>query len=903
MSLGALTFAAPWLLLAFVVLPVIWWLLRLTPPSPKRQSFPAIRLLRGLAPKEETPAHTPWWLIVLRLTVAALLILAVARPLLNAKPGLEDDGKPLLLVIDDGWSAAPHWQEHIVALDDILARAERQERSAAILTTAPLADGSPLKVSDLMTANEARARLKGLAPSPWSGNRAAAAKAIKDLPAGNGFTVIWASDGLESAGSSALSAALSVLGPVTVLADPAARVARLLRGLESDGNELVVTLERADDQGADGATVVAERGDGREVTRIPVTWEQGEASAEGRTELPLELRNAIERLRIEGEASAGANFLLDERWRRRPVGLAVEAGAGNNTPLLSEVFYIERALDPFAAVSTGDLASLLAQPLAVIVIPDRGALSDEDVAALDKFVREGGLVLRFAGPRLAENPDTLLPVKLRLGGRTLGGVMTWDTPATLAPFPSESPFAGLTIPPDVAIRRQVLAEPSLDLSEKTWARLSDGTPLVTAERREKGLLVLFHTTANTDWSDLALSGLFVELLRKSIAAAQGIAGAGEAALPPLELLDGFGHLGKPPVTAVSLPAGPATVLPSTPPGYYGNDSERRALNLTDSVPELAPLTDLPATFASQPYVAGEEQDLMPWLLIAAFVLLLVDFLAGLTLRGLLTGAGRSGALLALALLIPGFDPAKAQTSDDSFAILASQETRLAFIETGDATIDDISRAGLTGLTQVLMNRTSVDVLAPMGIDLARDEIVFFPLIYWPVTDSQPALDEAEAKKVNAYLAAGGTILFDLREPTGDVSVPGYQTSGTEALRALLAGVEVPSLMPLPPEHVLTKAFYLMQDFPGRYEGGALWVDAAESGQHDGVATVIIGSNDWAAAWAVGEEGRALYALVPGGERQREMAYRFGVNLVMYALTGNYKADQVHVPFILERLGQ
>ena len=103
--------------------------------------------------------------------------------------------------------------------------------------------------------------------------------------------------------------------------------------------------------------------------------------------------------------------------------------------------------------------------------------------------------------------------------------------------------------------------------------------------------------------------------------------------------------------------------------------------------------------------------------------------------------------------------------------------------------------------------------------------------------------------------------------------------------------------------MLTKSFYLMQDFPGRFTGGALWIGTAEGRVNDGVASVMVGSNDWAGAWAISEFGRPLYAVVPGGERQRELAYRVGVNLVMYALTGNYKADQVHVPFILERLGQ
>ena len=115
-------------------------------------------------------------------------------------------------------------------------------------------------------------------------------------------------------------------------------------------------------------------------------------------------------------------------------------------------------------------------------------------------------------------------------------------------------------------------------------------------------------------------------------------------------------------------------------------------------------------------------------------------------------------------------------------------------------------------------------------------------------------------------------------------------------------------MPVPPEHVITKSFYLLQGFPGRYVGGQLWIEAAaaETGDNvnsERVSGLIVGSADWAAAWAIDEAGRPALPLEPGGARQRELAFRVGVNFVMYALTGNYKADQVHVPTLLERLGQ
>ena len=161
---------------------------------------------------------------------------------------------------------------------------------------------------------------------------------------------------------------------------------------------------------------------------------------------------------------------------------------------------------------------------------------------------------------------------------------------------------------------------------------------------------------------------------------------------------------------------------------------------------------------------------------------------------------------------------------------------------------------------------------------------------------------------------GGTILFDTRD--GDRAVASSGGAGQEVLRRLLHGLDIPPLVTVPEGHILTKSFYLLSDFPGRYASGQIWVEAprqsdegvddpnaATAWSSDGVSSIIIGSNDWAAAWARDDSGRPLAAVTPGGERQRELAMRFGVNLVMYTLTGNYKSDQVHVPALLERLGQ
>ena len=248
------------------------------------------------------------------------------------------------------------------------------------------------------------------------------------------------------------------------------------------------------------------------------------------------------------------------------------------------MFYLDRALEPFSEVQRATLGNLLDGRFAVVALADIGQVVAADRPALERWLENGGVLVRFAGPKLAEGADDLLPVRLRSGTRLLGGALTWSTPARLGAFPPESPFAGLRPPADLRVLRQVLAEPDLDLSSKTWARLEDGTPLVTAERRGNGWLVLFHVTANTAWSDLPLSGLFVEMLQRLVGLSQGVAGAqGAAALPPLASVDGFGRLGPP--RAGVLPAGPevfeeARIGPQHPPGFYGTQESRRALNLS-----------------------------------------------------------------------------------------------------------------------------------------------------------------------------------------------------------------------------------------------------------------------------------------------------------------------------------
>jgi hypothetical protein len=934
-----LAFATPLVLSALVLLPAIWWLLKLTPPRPRIETFPPTRILAEIVPKDEQPARSPWWLTALRLLLAALIILALAgpvwRPAGESAPG---DG-PLLVVLDNDWAAARNWPARVDTAKRIVALAERSGRPVTLVATAE-APAQEFAPSDAATAI---ARIDALQPRPYPADRAAIAAAMAPAVAARPFGgVAWLASGLGGEDAAAFARFLNetVKAPASVYDGDGTTLDGLLPPA-TGSDALTLAVIRSDSRLVDAGQIEARDLKGRSVGVAPFAFKAGEARAEAVFDLPTELRNEIVRVEIAGSANAGAVQLLDDRFKRRRIGI-VSGGSNdsNAQPLLSPRYYLTRAVQPFADVinaSDANAATAIPQLIdggaAVIVLADIGTLTPEIEERLSKWVEDGGTLLRFAGPRLAAattGENTLVPVRLREGGRSLGGSLSWSSPQPLASFAPGGPFAGMAVPGDVTVSRQVLAEPDANLQARTWAALADGTPLVTGARLGKGWLVLFHVTADTSWSNLPLSGSFVDMLRR-IAAFSAVpttaakAGAVEGSsggvmLPPWRLLDGFGRTVTADPLARPLPAAAEAVAPTRehPPGLYGNDDAFRAVNLLAADATLPPFDAKLVNGASTAaYPTTAPTDLSPWLLVVALVCLVADALAVLWLNGgLRLRRAAPVAVLALALMAAlAPRPAHADAASDQFAMDAVNATRLAYVVTGNASIDEVSREGLAGLSRELANRTALEPSDPIGVDVAKDELSFFPLLYWPIDPSSPMPTSETLARIDAYMKQGGTILFDTRDeldrPPGSDGFAG--TPEAERLRAMLTGLDIPPLEPVPSNHVLTKAFYLLADYPGRYSGSPLWVETSAADDEasgdrpvrpgDGVSSILITANDLAGAWATDPDGRFLYPTVPPDPRQREMAYRTGINIVMYTLTGNYKADQVHVPALLERLGQ
>lgn len=900
-------FAAPWLLLGFFVLPLLWWLVRASPPSPRRQSFPALRLLIGLEEQTEQPERTPPWLLLLRLLALACLITGLAGPILNPRPGPVGQG-PLLLILDNSWATAADWADRIAAAHAAIAAAGRDGRPVALLATAADIDGTPPAILGPMPAARAASRLAAVRPHPWPPDRAADARALATWHAPD-TSILFVDDGIAApAGEAAFRAALARAGTVTDLRAAIAAPLLLPPALR-DGTQqirlaaLPVAAERH-------FAVLAEGAEHRILTRIRLTMPAGQSSAEAPLGLPTSLANQVTMLRLAGSPSAGGTLLLDGQWRRRIVGLVAAAGDNADAPLVGPLYYLNRALGPDAELRHGTLDQLLAEPLSALILSDRPLPPGPERDAVTHFVEQGGLLIRFGGPQMAESgPDPLLPVRLLQQDRSLGGALSWSKPEHLAPFPASSPFAGLTVPRDVTVRRQLLADPASLGQASVWATLTDGTPLVSSAPLGRGRIVLFHVTADADWSNLPLSGLFPEMLDRLVHLAAGLGETNpQAELAPVSVLNGYGDLGSPSGTAVPIRAGDlAHLLPSpkAPPGFYGAAGDRRALNLGGALPPLAAAPAVPG--AARALLGGgrPERALGPALLAAALALLILDLLASLVLRGALARPRRRRAKAALLFALSLACAPSAQAAGTPQVPAAALQTSLAYVVTGNAQVDALSAEGLSSLSDFVTSRSAAILGDPVGVVPGRDDLSLYPLLYWPVLPGDAALPSGAIAALNQFMAGGGILLIDTEgsDSGAQGSGAGMQPGAAIALRAAVAGLDVPPLASLDPRHVLAHSFYLLRSFPGRFTGAPVWVARNPQASNDGVSPIIIGSNDWVAAWAMNQDGSFPYGTLPGNDEQRLYAYRFGMNLVMYALTGTYKGDQVHVPSILERLGQ
>ncbi len=921
--IGPVTFLAPLALFGLLALPVIWFVLKITPPKPLLQVFPPLRLLGGLKKEEDTPNATPLWLLIFRLLMGALLAIALAKPILF-KPA-QDSNRPVTLIIDNSWAAAGNWPAVVSEAEALVKQALSNNQMVAVLRSVDIGGENN---GGFIPPTEALSVLRGLQPYAYRPDRTGLIKQMSALDLSKS-DIVWLSDGLdygpnygpeygpeyglaEDFKAALKSGGLQVRSrPLVKLYRPASEFSPVLAGaVVETANGFRAAWHRTDSTSLRTLNIAAYNAQGRVLARSEISFAPGVVKTEAEFELPAELRSRVSLLKPEGISSAGAVILLDDNWGRPLVGL-LKGSDANTQPLLSEWHYIEEALAPSADIYKGDLDELLAVSPSIIFMSDRARTENP---LLTRYVEDGGMLVRFAGPRLAKRSDALLPVPLRSGDRSIGGALAWEVPQGFDGFAKDSPFFGLSTHEDIVVRKQVLATPGAGTDTSTWARLADGSPVITSARRGMGRVVLFHVTAGPDWSSLPLSGLYVQMLERLLPLARsggsgtktsGTQSSGDWTAE--RTFDGFGNLGSPPLSARPIPHSDFAAAKASrdhPPGLYRQGLRRQALNTVKSPDDYTALSG--SGFEKAVYGGRKPKSLSGTLLGLFALMMAIDVAMSLLASGRLNRQIWQASASLLAVIFIAVAPQDGYAQDrkndgqnDALAL------HLAYVITGNAQIDRLSKGGLEGLVFELDRRTTIEPKGVRGVNIETDELAYYPFLYWPVLPNAGPLSPKAADKLNKFMAGGGILVLDTQDQDRRRLFSGETHPG---LAQLSKNLDIPRLA-APSNapgnsHVLTKSFYLINIFPGRWSDGKLWVEAGKSGTaRDGVTSVIVGSNDWAAAWGKDERGRTLTVIENEIPRQREMAIRFGVNLTMYSMSGNYKDDMVHAAKIIERLGE
>ena len=412
----------------------------------------------------------------------------------------------------------------------------------------------------------------------------------------------------------------------------------------------------------------------------------------------------------------------------------------------------------------------------------------------------------------------------------------------------------------------------------------------------EGEIILFHIGANNDWSNLPMSSLFPDMINRVLLFSKNYNSSNLKNLNLNKEINGFGNLVSPKkVVTIDSFDKLKTIKPSfnNPPGQYENNQISIVLNLSTNIKQYE--TQKKDTNVLSNYSFKKTKDLSSTILKIILTMFILDILITIMIKNNVNFFKiftKRNNLLVFILFFLSFM---------KFDTLNASETFLAYIKIKKPQIDNISENGLETIRNLLITRTSINPKGVIGLDIKSDDIFSYPFIYWPLTKNLLNIKKQEIIKIKNYLNNGGIFFFD---------IIGFSRKNLnlkekkfEKIRFFLNEIGANELSIIPKGHTLTKSFYLLNKFPGKWDNRILFVENNNLEYKDGVSSIILGFNNWAKAWALDNNNLPLFPVVPGGERQRELSYRFGINIAMYALTGNYKSDQIHSKSILKRLSK
>ncbi len=891
-------FINPYALWGLLSIPIIYYVVRSFPPAPKTFEFSSIYLLKSFNTKITTKSNCPLWLLIFRIFLILLLIAYYSKPYLD-KSKINKDIENYVVYTDLGWSLASEWNKYKNTIHNIMLEANTLKKNFYLVNNSDKENNDYMRFS---TTKNLFAYFEKNTPNPWQINTENLLENLNKLKfkKNSRYFYIFSNYDIQSIKKRNIIKDIREKHPDLKIINLVKSV-RLIEEPIINGEKIQIKVKRFGELTKSNFVLKITSYSGQIVLSKTYEFADKSTTTTINEKFPISVINQLKKIEIIGERHAAATFFFDDFHKKKEIGILLEGKSYEKSPFLSPVYYIEKALNKENKIIFGKLDKLLDSKVNILIFPDKGEINTKLSKNLEKWLSSGGLLIRFSGPKLAKKSSKFLTTDNKnIKIRFMGGTLSQKNTIGIEDFPNNSIFRDLIIPKDIIIKKQLLLDFKNETSSNILASLKDGTPLVSSKDYGKGKILLFHFTANNDWSNIPMTSLFVDMLARATLLNQIDEINSFKEVNIKYQINGFGELEK---TDKIIKSRDSFALRSSfpnkrnIPGIYENEELSIAFNLAGKVDtKFFEDKDFYNRKTSDEF-SKSVYDLSNILLFLFLIISALDILVSSLLKNninlfkIMKNKMSIINLFILFILLSKFNYLEANN--------LANGTYLAYVKNKDQKINEISYRGLLSLSKALDRRTSISPKGVEEINLSEDDIYYFPIIYWPTGKELTKLVPKIKIKIKNYLNNGGIILFDASAFFKDISL-GKKNKYREITK-YFEQISLNELTPISNNHTLSRSFYLLNNYPGRWDRGTLLVDSNSINTNDGVSSIILGFNDWASAWAFDDNNFPLFPVVPGGERQRELAFRVGINVIMYALTGNYKNDQIHSKSILNRL--
>ena len=885
-------------LIGLISLPIIFYIIRFYPPTPKQKDFSSLFLLKDIISKSSSKSKFPIWLLIFRLLICMLIILFFSDPFIsNSKKNTEV--KNYIIIADNSWSIANNWQNFKQILNKISLEAESNGKEVHIYLTSFSEKFEP---TILNSNNAVLEFINNNPPLPQQTER----KSINEILLKNNYfkssKVFFIFSNLDSISKKAQTKTLEIIkenNPAIEIINPIKKIT-FIDNVVFNNETLEINIKRKGIYNNNSLILKISGNQSEILFKKEYFFKKDINEIQIKETFPLETINQFFKISILNENHAGSSFYLDDIRKNLSIGIVAETDSLDEKPLLSPTYYLKKSLNKSHKILVSPTKDLLKDNKSLIFLPSNSKLTKNDYKNLKEWVSNGGVLIRFADNKIVAQKDLYFDEKIYYQTlRKMATEFSLRNTLSINTFKKNTLFDNLSIPDDLIFKKQLLTE-RFDSDILVLASLQDQSPLITMKEVDKGKVILFHVTSNNEWSNLPLSGLFQDIINRLLLITKVRKNKNSEVMILKSKVNSFGELTNPIKKYSllnSLELNKNAPSFSTPAGIYENESLSVALNLSGNLNTETYYSEIDEKILIKNDYKKSIFKLKRYILIIIFIMFFIDMLINIIIKKnfIFKNFFKSTNLsLFVSVLFFTLTININALGNDNY-----NKVFLAYIKSSDQLLNKIAYSGLTSLQKYLTERTSVNPAGVKEIDITQDKIFFYPLIYWQISKDIINFDDRTIDKIKNYLNSGGMILFDIISQNRSNNID--DEDKLEDLKTLFSELGISGLFQINSNHTLSKSYYLLDKYPGRYDNKILLIDTDNLEYNDGVSSIIVGYNHWAGAWAKDKNNYPLYQAVPGGERQRELSIRFGINLVMYALTGNYKSDQIHNKSILQRL--